>query len=66
MRIKEIIKRFLRMFRVKDCTHVCLFCEYYDRCREKEEMKITSEWVDVSETGSEKEGEKAATSEDTA
>ena len=65
MRIKEIIKRFVRMFKVKDCTHVCLFCEYYERCKDEEEMNITSEWVDVSKAGSEKEGEKAAPTEDT-
>ena len=21
------------MFKVKDCRHVCLFCEYYGMCR---------------------------------
>ena len=23
------------MLRVKDCRHVCLFCEYFSRCKEE-------------------------------
>ena len=23
------------MLKVKDCKHVCLFCEYYDMCKEE-------------------------------
>ena len=26
----QVIERILHMLRVKDCRHVCLFCEYYD------------------------------------
>lgn len=66
MRISEIIKRFLRMFKVKDCTHACMFCEYYDLCKDEEEMKISSEWIDVSKARSEKEGEETTPTEDTA
>ena len=24
------LQRFTWMFKVKDCRHICLFCEYYD------------------------------------
>ena len=65
MRILEIIKRFIRMFKVKDCTHVCLLCEYYERCKDEEEMNKTNERVDVSEARSEEKGEKDTTSENT-
>ncbi len=34
-----MIRRFLWMFMVKDCGigygKICLFCEYYRRCREE-------------------------------
>ena len=33
MNVKRIIERLSWMFKVKDCRHVCLFCEYYDMCR---------------------------------
>ncbi len=29
----RFIERFLRMFKVKDCRHICLLCKYYDLCR---------------------------------
>ena len=29
------LQRFTWMFKVKDCRHVCLFCEYYDTCRQE-------------------------------
>lgn len=29
----QVIERILHMLRVKDCRHVCLFCEYYDMCK---------------------------------
>lgn len=35
MRIGEIITRILWMFKVNDCRHICLFCEYYEMCREE-------------------------------
>ena len=31
----EIIERIRHMLKVKDCKHVCLFCEYYDMCKEE-------------------------------
>lgn len=31
--MRRIIERLLHMIRTKDCRHVCLFCEYYDICR---------------------------------
>lgn len=30
---KEMFKRFAWMFKVRDCRHICLFCEYYETCR---------------------------------
>lgn len=33
MNIKGILERLSWMFKVKDCRHVCLFCEYFDMCR---------------------------------
>lgn len=29
------LQRFAWMFKVKDCRHICLFCEYYDTCRQE-------------------------------
>lgn len=29
------LQRFTWMFKVKDCRHICLFCEYYDTCRQE-------------------------------
>ena len=31
----QVIERILHMLRVKDCRHVCLFCEYYDMSRKE-------------------------------
>ena len=31
----QVIERILHMLRVKDCRHVCLFCEYYDVCKQE-------------------------------
>lgn len=31
----QVIERILHMLRVKDCRHVCLFCEYYDMCKQR-------------------------------
>lgn len=33
MSVKQILERLSWMFKVKDCRHVCLLCEYYDMCR---------------------------------
>ena len=30
----QVIERILHMLRVKDCRRVCLFCEYYDMCKQ--------------------------------
>lgn len=32
--MKGLIDRIRHMLRVKDCRHVCLFCEYFSRCKE--------------------------------
>ena len=47
MRAGEIVERIRHMLKVKDCKHVCLFCEYYEIC--KEEAK-TNEHETVSYT----------------
>lgn len=31
--VKRGIERLTWMFKVRDCRHVCLFCEYYETCR---------------------------------
>ena len=31
----QVIERILHMLRVKDCRHVCLFCEHYDMCKQE-------------------------------
>lgn len=33
MNVRAIIERLTWMLKVKDCRHVCLFCEYFDMCR---------------------------------
>ena len=30
--VGQLFRRFLWMFKVKDCRHVCLFCKYYHVC----------------------------------
>lgn len=30
----QVIEKILHMLRVKDCRRVCLFCEYYDMCKQ--------------------------------
>ncbi len=30
-----IIGRLTWMLKVRDCRHICLFCEHYRRCREE-------------------------------
>ena len=34
---KRGIERLTWMFKVKDCRHVCLFCEFYETCRKEVE-----------------------------
>lgn len=34
MNVKRILARLSWMFKVKDCWHVCLFCEHFDMCKE--------------------------------
>lgn len=29
----RVIESIRHMLRVRDCRHICLFCEYFDRCR---------------------------------
>lgn len=31
--IRSRFERLTWMFKVRDCHHICLFCEYYDICR---------------------------------
>lgn len=33
MRIRGAIERIRHMLKVKDCRHICLFCEFYDMCK---------------------------------
>lgn len=33
------LQRFTWMFKVKNCRHICLFCEYYDTCRQEDKGK---------------------------
>ena len=37
----QVIERILHMLRVKDCRHVCLFCEYYDMCKQETGSELT-------------------------
>lgn len=30
---RDKVNRFTWMFKVKDCHSICLFCEYYDICK---------------------------------
>lgn len=46
MRAGEIIERIRHMLKVKDCKHVCLFCEYYDMCKE-EAIKVIEEYLEL-------------------
>ena len=39
----QVIERILHMLRVKDCRHVCLFCEYYDMCKHVKSEKAAEE-----------------------
>lgn len=34
--VRWIIERIMWMIRMKDCRHVCMWCEYWDLCREEE------------------------------
>lgn len=34
--IKMWIRRICWMFKVKDCHHCCLWCEFYDICNAEE------------------------------
>lgn len=34
--VKRGIERLAWMFKVKDCRHICLFCEYYETCKTEE------------------------------
>lgn len=29
-----ILSRLSWMFKVRDCRHICLFCEHYGKCKE--------------------------------
>ena len=31
--MREAIERIGHMFKVKDCRHLCLTCEYYEICK---------------------------------
>lgn len=44
----QVIERILHMLRVKDCRHVCLFCEYYDMCKQETQKEFLK---DMAEAG---------------
>lgn len=31
--VKRGVERLTWTFKVRDCRHICLFCEYYETCR---------------------------------
>lgn len=31
--VKRGIERLTWMFKVRDCRHICMFCEYYETCK---------------------------------
>lgn len=33
MTVKGILERLAWMLKVRDCRHVCLWCEYYETCK---------------------------------
>lgn len=33
MKFKGILERLAWMLKVRDCRHVCLWCEYFDICK---------------------------------
>ena len=37
--MKSLIDRIRHMLRVKDCRHTCLFCEFFNRCKEEYEAE---------------------------
>lgn len=32
MSAREVMRRLRWMIKVKDCRHICLFCEYFEIC----------------------------------
>lgn len=40
MSMREVFERILRMFKVKDCRHICLFCEYFDMCKAEDGNEV--------------------------
>ena len=47
----QVIERILHMLRVKDCRHVCLFCEYYDMCKQEIGSRNKQEAVKLKQMG---------------
>jgi hypothetical protein len=43
------LQRFTWMFKVKDCRHICLFCEYYDTCRQEGQRQMNMKYAMRSE-----------------
>ena len=46
MKMREVIERIGHMFKVKDCGHLCLTCEYYEICKREvnaDEYEIRNE-----------------------
>lgn len=37
--IRSRFERLTWMFKVRDCRHICLFCEYYEMCKTEEHRK---------------------------
>lgn len=36
MKIRTLLERLAWMFKVRDCRHVCVWCECYDICKGSE------------------------------
>lgn len=36
MKIRALLERLAWMFKVRDCRHVCVWCEYFDICKGSE------------------------------
>lgn len=47
----QVIERILHMLRGKDCRCVCLFCEYYDMCKQDTGSRNKQEAVKFKQMG---------------
>jgi len=37
--IRTMFEKIMWMIKRKDCRHVCLWCKYYDQCRNEEDTE---------------------------